>query len=283
MPLADWTMTFNGLTVGDGTPFELARIEGLADQPDLRTSDRTRLRRHGMLPGDDFLGGRSILLQLEVFGATDADFATNLEELKLALAPGEVEQALRFAIPGVAVGGQRRVDARPRRLALPIEDRFFYRQPIVTVELFATDPRIYDDAEQTIATTLPSAGGGLTFPATFPLLFGAVAVGGSIFANNVGNFPAPWTARIDGPCSNPSIENVATGEKLGFTIDLLTGESLFVDTDARTVLLGGTANRFNALTTPEWFDLDPGTTELRFRAVTGTTAQLTATWRSAWL
>lgn len=281
----DWQIQYGSLLMGDGgTPFEIVSVQGLADQPDLRTSDRTRLRRHGMLPGDDFLGGRSIVLTLGVEGTSDVDFQGNVNTLKAAFTPGEVEQSLQFLIPGVTVGGfPKQVSARPRKLALPIDFSFFYRQPTAVIELFATDPRIYDVFQQSVSVGLPTAGGGLTFPATFNLVFGAVSTGGSIFALNAGNFDAPWTARIDGPCSSPSIENVATGEKLAFNITLALGESLYIDTNARTVLLGNTANRYNTLTSAQWFDLAPGTTELRFRAVTGTTAQLTATWRSAWL
>jgi hypothetical protein len=284
VPLSDWQLQYGSLLIGDGTAFEIDNIQGLADQPDLRTSDRTRLRRHGMLPGDDFLGGRSVIVQLEVFGQDDATFQANLNTLKAAFTPGSAEQVAQFQVPGIcAAGSPRQFSARPRKLALPIEQRFLYRQPIATVELFATDPRIYDATQQTQTVGLPSAGGGLTFNATFNLVFGAVSTGGTINAVNAGNFAAPWTARIDGPCTNPSIQNVGTGETLGFTISLALGESLYIDTDARTVLLGNTANRYNTLTTAQWFDLAPGTTQLNFRAVTGTSAQLTANWRSAWL
>lgn len=279
----DWEMEFGGLLMGGDGPYSIAEIDGLAGQPDLRTADRTRLRRHGMLAGDDFLGGRAVTISLEVSGADDTTFATNLAALRQALAPGSPEAPLTLKVPAVAGGGLRRLNARPRKLALPVAERYFYRMPVAAVEFFSTDPRIYDDTLSSLVTSLPTAGGGNTFNDTFNSVFGAVSTGGSIFAANLGTFPTPPTFRIDGPCTNPSIENVATGERLEFTITLGSGEWLDIDTDARTVLLGGTASRYSTLTRADWFDLAPGTTELKFRAVTGTSAQLTATWRSAWL
>ena len=283
---SDWTLEFAGLLLGDGTAYELAEIEGLADQPDLRTSDRTRLRRHGMLPGDDFLDGRAVTVELEVNGVDDADFASRMAALKLALSPGGSEAPLSFKIPGVAGGGVRRMNARPRKLALPItvERYLLGRMPRAVVLFEATDPRLYDDSQSSASTALAATPSGHTWNNTWNLSWGSSGTSGSIFAINSGTFPTPPLFRIDGPVTNPSIENITTGETLGFTnLTLGAGEWLDVDTDARTVLLGGTSSRFEKLTTAQWFDLRPGTTELRFRGTTAGSPLLTVYWRSAWL
>jgi hypothetical protein len=284
MPVAnDWELSFGSLLVADGSAYCISKIEGLADTPDLRTSDRTRLRRHGMLPGDDFLAGRSVVVDLEVFGSNDSDFNVQLATLKQALSPGSAEAPLTFKVPGVAGGGIRRLNARPRKLNLPVEQKFFYRQPIASVEFFATDPRLYDDVQQSQAVGLAAGVAGHTWNQTWNMNWGGASTSSSIFAVNSGTFPTPPTFRIDGPVTNPSIENVATGQKLALTIVLGVGEFLDIDADARTVLLGGTASRFSNLTQADWFDLVPGTTELRFGGTTAGSPQLTATWRSAWL
>jgi hypothetical protein len=289
MPVSsDWQAEYAGLLLGDGTVYEIREIQGLADQPDLRTSDRARLRRHGLLPGDDFLAARAVTVDLEVFGADDAAFAAAMAALKLALAPGNPEAPLTFKVPGVAGGGIRRLNARPRKLALPVDlDRFFYRQPTATVLFEASDPRLYDDALSSVSTGLAVSPSGLVWNLTWNLSWGASSSSGSIFAVNAGTFPTPPVFRIDGPVTNPSVENITTGEKLALSADggLVVGAGEFVelDTDARTVLLGGTASRYSKLSADStWFDLKPGTTELKFRGTTAGAPTLTVTWRSAW-
>jgi hypothetical protein len=145
----------------------------------------------------------------------DAIFADNLEALKAALRIGQSESALTFQVPGVAGGGLRRINAKPRRLKLPIEQRFFYRQPIASVEFFASDPRIYDDAEQQATTALAETPTGLTWDLSWNLSWGTPGDSGSIFAVNAGTFPTPAVFRIDGPVTNPSIENITTGKRSG--------------------------------------------------------------------
>jgi hypothetical protein len=284
----DWELEFNGLLLGGDTAYGFVSANGLVDQPELRTNDRTRLRRHGLLPGDDFLGGRSVVVELEVFGEDDATFQTNIDALKAALAPGSDEAVLAFQVPGVAGGGVRRLNARPRKLNLPIEvNRFFYRMPIAAVEFFATDPRIYDDTEQSLSTGLEASVAGLSWNLTWNLNWGGSSTGNSFNATNSGTFSTPFTVRFDGPVTNPIIENVTTGEKLALTADsglvLGSGEFVELDTEARTVLLGGTASRYSKLSSDStWFDLPPGSTELRFSGTTSGSPTMTVTFRSAW-
>lgn len=280
----DYEFSYNGLLLGGDTDYGFVSVEGLADQPDLRTSDRTRLRRHGQIPGDDFLDSRSIVAQFELFGASDAAFLANMNALKLALAPGSPEAPFSFQVPGVAGGGTRRVNARPRKLALPVErDRFFYRMPVATVQLNATDPRIYDDLQQSQNVGLAAGVAGHAWDNTWNFSWGGATTSTSIFAVNAGTFPTPFVVRFDGPVTNPSIENVGTGDRLALNLALGSGEFLVIDTDARTVFLGGTASRYSSLTSANWFDLLPGTTQLRFAGTTAGSPLMTVTWRSAWL
>lgn len=280
----DWQMEYAGLLIGDPGAYSIAKIDGLASMPDLRTSDRTRLRRHGMLPGDDFLAGRSVIADVEIDGADDPAFAAAVAALKAALAPGSPEQALTFQIPGVAGGGVRRLNARPRKLALPVDlDRFFHRLPVASVEWFATDPRIYDDAEQSEAVGLAAGVAGLSWPLSWPLSWGGASTSSTITAANAGTFPTPMVVRFDGPVTNPGIENVVTGFTLQLSLTLGLGEFLEVDTDARTVLLSGTASRYSSLTTADWFELAPGDNQLRFIGTTTGDPTMTVTWRSAWI
>lgn len=280
---------FSGLLMGGDTVYGFIEVEGLADQPEVRSSDRTRLRRHGLLPGDDYLGGRSVVLSLEVFGADDAAFQANLDALKAALVPGNAEAALSFKVPGVAGGGVRIMNVRPRKMALPIETRFLYRLPKVAVEFFATDPRLYDIVQQNPSTGLNlSVIGRPSGNFSWNLSWGGPSTSNIVQATNAGTFVTPCVIKIDGPVTNPQVENVTAGKFIKLSADgglvLASGEFVEIDTDARTILLGGTASRYSKLSSDSsWFDLAPGANELRFIGTTAGAPLMTVTWRSAWL
>ena len=281
----DFQMEYRGLLLGADPYIVRPPVEGLGDLPDLRTSDRTRLRRHGMLPGDDFAAGRTITVDVPIIAAGSA-FAAAVDAFAAAFGLTEAGGQLAplvFQVPGIAGGGVRRMLARVRKRALPVGPAWAANGAIASVMLDCPDPRIYDNAEQSVATSLAATPTGHTWNNTWPLSWGTAGVSGSISADNAGDFPTPPAFRIDGPVTNPSVENITDGLTLGFTITLGSGEFLEVDSDARTVLLGGTASRYSTLTTAQWFDLQPGVTELKFRGTTTGAPQLTATWRSAWL
>ncbi len=280
----DWHVEFNGLLTGGDTGYALVQIEGLLDMPAVRSADQVLLRRHGAHPGDDFVDARSIVLTYELHDDSEQGFASLVSSLQAALAPGGAELPLVFQIPGVAGGEKAQVWARPKRRQLPVNLEFFYRLPIATIEMVATDPMIYSATESMGATTLPSAGGGVTFPMVAPITFGAVSTGGSLTAVNGGSFDADVTFRIDGPATNPRIESLTAGRTIALNMTIGAGEFVVIDTKSRTVLLGGTASRYSFLDTDSrWFALAPGSNVITFRASTPTVATLSAAWRSAWL
>lgn len=283
---ADWSLEYRGLLMAGEGEIAIARIEGLVDLPPVRSGDQPLLRRHGSHPGDDFADVRTITVTVEFYAYSAARLAELVAAFQTATAPGSNEDPLVFQIPGVAGGGKARVWCRPRRRVLPVdfEDGWYHRIPTGVVEFVATDPALLDNTEQSASTTLPSAGGGLTFPAVFPLLFGAVSTGGAITAHNAGSFDADATFRIDGPCDNPRIESLTAGRTLAYNGTIAAGEYLLLDTKSRTVLLNGTASRYSQLdTSSRWFTLAPGDNQITFRATTPSAATMNMVWRSCWL
>ena len=281
----DWQMEYRDVLLGSSTPYEIVQVEGLMDLPEIQVSDRLRLRRHGLSPGDDFAGRRSITVTFEVDAPTVADLNTYLGTVADITRPGLEESPLSLQIPGVAEGGKRRANVRPRRRALPVNLDFYYGLPIVVVEFVATDPRIYTSSNYLALTALPSGGGGLLFPATPPLTFVESTETGDVNAVNDGSFPVNPVIRIDGPITNPTIENLEQSKTIEASITLLGGEYLLIDTESRTVLLNGTASRYSSLLpTSEWWDLAPGDNTIRFRSSTNTEdAVLSVSYRSAWV
>jgi hypothetical protein len=153
--------------------------------------------------------------------------------------------------------------------------------------LYAPDPRRYATAATSGDVTLPTAAtvGGRTYGRTYPLTYSGTGGLGSYLAVNTGTYSTPIVFTIYGPITNPSIEQYGTGRKL--EVDLVLGASdyLVLDTAAKTVLLNGATDRSGSMPwNAAWFNLAPGTTELRFRGTAGAggTPRLTTTFTSAW-
>ena len=142
----------------------------------------------------------------------------------------------------------------------------------VIVDLQAPDPCWYDAT----ATTLPLAGltGGATFPISFPCIF---AVQGSTrVIINEGDIAAPVRIQIPGPCLNPVVENLSTGEKIGLQMEVDEGETIVIDTTygnlfCRLQASNGTqTNAMQFLTAESTFwRLQPGVNIVTFSAPSG--------------
>ena len=280
----DWTFTYNGLTIGgDGSPYQITQLTGLHDSPEIRTSDQTRARAHGLFAGTDLLGGRSLMAEIEVVAPHPDE--TVWSDFSQALVPGQGDELpLVFQIPGVAGGIAVEVGARVRRLSLPVDRSYFFGHGSAAVEFVATDPRIYSQAATTQTVSQASVSGtGLVFPITFPLSFGGAVSGGQFVANNAGEFAAPWTATISGPIVNPVLENVTTGQTVAFTGSLTTGETLVISSIDHSILFNGTASRYSWLVVgSSWWELVPGDNTVRLAGTSGS-GSVSFTYRSAWV
>jgi hypothetical protein len=278
---ADWTAELGGRLLGGASPFVLEEVSGLLDAPDIRTSDKELLQRDGLIPGNDYLGGRVFTIDLSIL---DPD--VNLPDAMAMFKPGGTERAFRFAFPGVA-GGRGYVACRVRKRDIKVDMLHVRGAAKVSLELAASDPLLYSDVEQIDRVNPPTPRGGTRmFPMRFPFKFVqpvALRAAASAAVNN-GN-TATWPKfRMVGPMLRPSIENKATGAKIELDMRLPSGEVLEINTKRREVLHNG-ANVFGAVTpTSEWFALEPGVNHLELNAASGYEGMYAeATWRSAWL
>lgn len=103
---------------------------------------------------------------------------------------------------------------------------------------------------------------------------------------NDGNTPAPWVITLRHNWTNPTITNQTTGEVLSLTIALAAGDTLVIDSRAKTILKNG-SNAYSALDFPEsdWWDLVAGDNPIAAtgKGTTGTAGTWSAEWRSAWV
>lgn len=265
-----------------GVALSLVELDGVYSTPDVRTSDVDRARAHGQWAGVDLLGGRTITATIQAIAPhPDEPEWQAVQGLLRAVGP---EDTLGIQLSGFAGGVEVQTQARIRRLNIPVDvERYQFGVPQITVEWHCTDPRFYSATES--STTVPvsaPAGAGMTFDATFDLSFGGPLPSGVIDATNDGNFEAPWVVEFEGPVTNPRIEHVATGQTLRFVGSVGGGQTLRVDSLARTVTLDG-ASRYSWLTPgSQWFDLVPGANEVRLAASAGSGSG-TLTFRSAWI
>lgn len=274
--------SYNGLSWGPGTKIHISAITGAADMPGIRAADTLRSYQHGHFRGVDLSAGRVIDITYVVIGDDADDFLDLIHALEKATVP---QPDPANELPMLLYNNTRLYSVRPRKRVIHHDATILQRTGTVDVEYIASDPRVYDAALSTLTLAPGATGGGMTFPAFFPISFGPVSSAGVGTATNVGSFSTRPTVQIQGPCDGPVIENQTTGEYLEFTLTLGASDLLTLDLDVHSVILNGSASRRSSLVPgSRWWELAPGDTTVMYRADTvGTGSTATVSWRSAWL
>lgn len=281
--MAGATIAYNGLNL-DTAPYSIAGADGLIGGDEFRSHDLAYIDRSGMIPGRDLKGGKTITLTIDVYADNEAAFNTAVSALQSAFAyPATVEAPLTFTIPGLANNTAAQINARPRRLALPYQTGWRSgRAARAVVELYASDGAKYSATEHATSITLSASVGGFSFPETFPLIFSGGVLGIKTITN-AGNVPTTPRFVINGPVSGAHIRSETLDRDIEFGDTIVAGDYLVVDVANRAVLLNGTASRYDSLVQAEWFDLVPGTNEIRFTGTSGSSPVLNIYWKDAWL
>lgn len=279
----DFQYEFNGLLIGSGTTVDVVEATGLDDLPDVASADFARDAAHGSDAGTDLARDRVVTIAGEIFEATEADMAAALSSFRDAFTITSSVAELAWQHPGE---DPRVIFARCRRRSIPTNLARSLGAPVWTVQLVATDPLIYSATESEASTSRTVPGTGFLVPFTAPFTLGA-ATAGTVRLTNAGSVAAPWTARLEGPLTDPVLTNLSTGDRLSFTanggLTLAAGEYVDLASDGRSVLLAGTADRRLTLSLDSrWWSLPPGDTDIELAADAGT-GTLAVTHRSAWI
>jgi Phage tail protein len=279
----DGQVEWRGTLLGTGSPYRMTRLEGWLDLAEVRGENHDRPGRHGMFAGSRVLGTRIITLSYLVKGVPHEQFGAVVNTLRAITAPTEepTEEPLVIRLDGESW----QVHARCLRRTIDVQRYYSIGHTTGTIQWEATDPRLYSAIEQTAVTGLAAPPtNGLPFRLRFPLVFGTGRSGGRLVVTNRGG-AASWPIfEIRGPVTGPTLANRDTGQRLvfdpGFSVGL--GQTLVVDTDARTVLLNG-VNQNGRLLTRQWFPIPAaGTVQVDFSATSyDPAAALTARWRDA--
>lgn len=247
------------------------------DSPEVRTQLTDREFDHGSWMGPVYFGARPITLAGTIVAPDAPSLDAAIEQLLAADALGDTTLIVYESTPK---------QVTVRRSGKPVIKR--ETDTVVTFSLLVTapDPRRYDPNLQQTSTALPSVSGGLTLPAAPPWALSATAISGVIGAVNAGTMATRPTFTIAGPVNQPQVATTypdGTVKALTYSLNLISGDRLVIDTDAHTVMLGGTSRR--RYISGDWPEIPASTQVLfQFRAATyNAAAQLTAAWRSAWI
>lgn len=272
---------WGGLLIGAGSAYAVKKITGWLGLPDVRRVSTDRAGRHGALPGQLRAGERIIEADIRIRQGAGFDAARAALASVLAWSENPTEQPLVIQQNGEAT----LVNARVMNFDLPGPAEYAVGYAPCSIQWAASDPKRYSLNLQQETAGLPEASSsGLAFALAFPLDFGAGQAGGQITLTNSGNAETFPVFEVTGPITGPVITDTETGRALTFNpgFEILTGQTLRIDTDLGTVAIGP-ASRRNELTSAAWFSIPPGTSrQIRFTATAGT-GLLTGYARDAYL
>lgn len=277
--LSAWQFSLSGLTFGAGTPIQIQTVEGLGGLATVRSADQPRSRDHGELIGLDVYGGRDVTIDLDIVAGTST-LAANMAALSAVTEVGlATEQPLWFQIPNMPT---LCVMCRPRQRTVKWDVAYSVgAMASLSCQFHATDPRIYTaGADVTVGLGSPTS--GMSFPAGFPIVFGATTPN-SVTVTNAGNTEMRPQLVISGPCTNPSIGNssIAGNPTLTFSnpsqtsYTVLAGDQLVVDLDLHSILYysGGVSSGSPGASRAAWlkygstwWDLVPGSNVVQFNS-----------------
>ena len=262
-----------------GVAWHLQEMEGW-DGSEVRAEYQAREFDHGSWASPVYLSERPITLAGKIVAPDITALDGAMEALRTAAALTATTLTVYEAIPK-----QCTVRRSGKPLIRPISDRVAEYSLLVT----AADPRRYATSLQSDTTGLPATTGGLAVPATPPLTLSATTVSGTIDAPNAGTIETRPTFIIAGPVTQPQIlvqQPDGSVQSLIYSQNLVAGEELVIDCDAKTVILDGTASRRRYLSVPLGWPYIPASDEavIQFQSTAyDAAAMLTAQWRSAWL
>jgi hypothetical protein len=267
-----------GLLMGENTNYCI-NTWTMRRAPEIRVADQSRSRQWGVFPGLDTPSDRRLSLQVSVVEETgECELYDAYSDVAGAFRPSETDLALIYMR-----GDRRQLYIGRPRLADPDESSYYNGFITADCRFVCTDPRSFEDPIRVASVAQPTASVGRTYPLEFPRVYGSIGLGGQTSAANIGNAPTPWVARFVGPVDNPRVLVAGTNLYVQLNGSISAGQFVDVDSYDRTVLLNGEASRYQWLDAgSRWFDLQPGTTDLRFIGASGS-GTLEFRWRSAWL
>lgn len=159
----------------------------------------------------------------------------------------------------------------------------------VQVQWVAPSGVIEGAVEQVVdVSAVAESEAGRTYPRTYPITYPDISARGAVDVANAGTEAAAPVFRLWGPCTDPSLVNVSTGESLTLEgLALTDTQYAEVDVEAATIRLQGLASQNLypnlSLDSALWW-LQPGSNLVRYTPATyEAAAHAEVIYRPAWL
>jgi hypothetical protein len=228
--------------------------------------------------GPDYAGSNTLTFPL--IYDTDPGSASDVElaafRLLEAFAEEQTNELVELTL--VMASGTYVIRGRPMAPALDLKQGYAsFGRALVSFETI--DPRWYSSTVKTATTGLPTLTGGLTTPIVTPIVTTGGGASGDIILENNGRKPAPWTATIIGPVTNPRL--MLNGETVELNGGIGAGSTLTIDSDTGAIKLNGFTRPWLTFTST-WWEIPPGLSQFSFRASSGT-GTVRLAWRDVYI
>jgi hypothetical protein len=268
MPLGDYEIVYNGLSIGAGsTVYIIDNIDGLGGTSPLRVQDDNRGYIDGSYTGRDFYDERYVYIDMTILGDENHSAQYYYKELQRAFAPqplgyyvdptGQtpVEDELKlFQFQLSADTGPMRMYGRSRGLTTPVTPEFSYGYIKTRIEMVFPDPRYYSDE-------------------------GTEVTGSSVIVGNDGWATSCPVIQIDIVTAVSGY--ITDGSMYMNFVNLTIGQPLTVDLLSRVIYVNNYPSR-SALSTAYsgWLSIPPNTPVLAWSSTVG---DMSVTYRNAYI
>lgn len=262
-----------GAQDANGTNWVIISVQGMDGAP---TSGGVvqRAGDHGAYAPPAYYAGRPITVTVQATAPSQA-----LRDVARAV--------LAQAVPVSDLATLRIDEPIPKQLLVrrsgPLTETYPTLTDVVfTIGLMAPDPRKYSTLLQTVTVAQGSPAAGLAPPLTPPLTLPAGAPPMSATITNNGSFETRPSITISGPISGPAVVNQTTGQTVSFSgLVLASTDSLVVDLLNQRATLNGVFRTADLASS--WWVVQPGASTVQVTGTAGAGAQMTVTWRDAWI
>lgn len=204
-----------GTLWGPGTQFRVQEVSGWRSLPSIDNLNVSKPNTHGAWDARKLAQQRLVTIKLQLDSATDPELIDDLLD-QLDQVTGIPEDELPLPLVIKSYGSPHLAFGQIIDRDVVLGGDYNVGLPQVSVLIACADPRRYN----------PDRSGVL------------IPVSGSAQVNNAGNIATHPIIRIDGPVTNPTINNQTLDRSISFALALAGGERLTITTADGTAMVG---------------------------------------------